>query len=86
MAYSSAMIQDERMPFPATGKEVEMILLSQLRESGKHRSHIISPIGGAEKWIQMNVFIKQKQPHRPRKQTTYGYQKGKLVGREKSAS
>lgn len=33
MEYSSATIQDEIVPFPATGKEVEMILLSQLRET-----------------------------------------------------
>ena len=30
--------------------------------------------------IQMNLFIKQKQTHRLRKQT-YGYQRGKVVGR-----
>ena len=70
------------MPFPATRKEVEMILLSQLREPGKQKSHVISHIGGAEKWIQINVFTKEKQPHRLRKET-YGYQKGKVVGREK---
>ena len=30
----------------------------------------------SEKMIQMNLFIKQKQTHRLRKQT-YGYQRGK---------
>ena len=32
--------------------------------------------------IQMNLFTKQKQTHRLRKQT-YGYQRGKLGGRDK---
>ena len=34
------------------------------------------------KKIQMNLFTKQKQTYRYRKQT-YGYQRGKVVGREK---
>ena len=33
----------------------------------------------------MNLFAKQKQTHRHRKQT-YGYQKGKGVGRDKLGS
>ena len=32
--------------------------------------------------IQMNLFAKQKQTHRLRKQT-YGYQRGKIAGRDK---
>ena len=32
-----------------------------------------------KKMIQMNLFTKQKQTHRFRKQT-YGYQKGKVKG------
>ena len=31
--------------------------------------------------IQMNLFMKEKQTHRHRKQT-YGYQKGKVGGRD----
>ena len=38
----------------------------------------------SEKIIQMNLFTKQKQTHRLRKQT-YGYQRGKLGGRNKLA-
>ena len=33
--------------------------------------------------IQMNLFTKEKQTHRHRKQT-YGYQMGKVAGRDKS--
>ena len=32
--------------------------------------------------IQVNLFTKQKQTHRHRKQT-YGYQRGKGIGRDK---
>ena len=32
--------------------------------------------------IQMNLFTKQKQTHRHRKQT-YGYQRGKRAGEDK---
>ena len=31
----------------------------------------------------MNLFTKQKQTHRLRKQTTYGYQRGMVGGRDK---
>ena len=34
------------------------------------------------KMIQRNVFTEQKQTHRHRKET-YGYQRGKVVGRDK---
>ena len=36
----------------------------------------------SKKYIQMNLFMKQKQTHRHRKQT-YGYQRGKAGGRDK---
>ena len=34
------------------------------------------------KIIEINLYIKQKQTHRPRKKT-YGYQRGEVVGRDK---
>ena len=40
---------------------------------------MISLICGIQKMIQMNLFTKQKQTHRHRKQT-YGYQRGKVGG------
>ena len=35
-----------------------------------------------KKYIQMNLFTKQKQSHRSRKET-YGYQRGNTEGRDK---
>ena len=46
----------------------------------KDQSYMISLICGIEKIIQMNLFTKQKQTHRHRKQI-YGYQRGKVRGR-----
>ena len=40
------------------------------------RQRKTSLLCGVLKMIQMNIFIKQKQTHRHRKQT-YGYQRGK---------
>ena len=36
----------------------------------------------SKKMMQMNLFTKQKQTHRHRKQT-YGYQRGKMGGKDK---
>ena len=46
MEYSSAIKKDEIMPFPATGKEVEMIILNEVSETGKDKYHMISLLGG----------------------------------------
>ena len=45
-------------------------------KSDKDKYHMISLICRLQKMIQMNLFTKQKQTHRCRKQT-YGYQRGK---------
>ena len=47
-------------------------------KSDKDKYHMISIISEIKKMIQMNLFTKQKQTHRHRKQT-YGY-KGERVG------
>ena len=46
MEYYSAIKKHEIMPFPATGKEVEMIILNEVSETGKDKYHMISLLGG----------------------------------------
>ena len=65
------------MPFAATRKDLEIIKLSEVRQTEKERYHMISLMCGIfKKMIQMNLFTKQKRTYRRRKQT-YGYQRGK---------
>ena len=52
------------MTFPATGRKVEVIILSEVGEIGQDKNHIVSLLGGILKWRQMNFFTKEKQPHR----------------------
>lgn len=40
--YYSAMNKHEIMAFPAMGKQVEMIIQSEVSETGKHKYHMIS--------------------------------------------
>ena len=55
----------------------EIVILGEVTQTEKDRYYMISLICGVKKKIlQMNLFTKQKQIHRPRKQT-YTYQKGK---------
>lgn len=46
MEYYSAMDKDEIMAFPAMGKEAEMIVQSEVSETGKHKYHRIPLTGG----------------------------------------
>ena len=64
------------MPFAATWMDLEMIILSEVSQT---KTNIIWYHLYVEfkKMIQMNLFTKQKQTHRHRKQT-YGYQRGKV--------
>jgi len=67
------------MPFAATWKDLEVIILSTVyskldRERQTYHSYVES-----KKMIQMNLFTKEKQTHKHRKQT-YGYQRGKVRG------
>ena len=46
MEYSSAIRKNERMPFAATGMELEFIILSEVSQKEKDKYHMISPICG----------------------------------------
>ena len=72
--------KEGKMTVAATWIDLEIIILSELsqRKANSIWYHLYME---SKKKIQMNLFTKQKQTHRHRKQT-YGYQKGK-VGRDK---
>ena len=72
----SAIKKNEIMPFAVAWMDLER------STSDRDRYHMISLICGIFKMIQMNLFTKQKQTHRLRKQT-YGYQREKVSGRNK---
>ena len=57
---------------------LELIILNKVSMTNKDKYHDITYMYDS-KMIQMNLFAKQKQTHRHRKQT-YGYQRGKEIG------
>ena len=63
--------KNEIMPFAATWMDLEIIILSEVRQ---RKTNIIwyHLYVESKKMIQMNLFTKQKQTHRHRKQI-YGY-------------
>ena len=61
------------MPFAATWMDLKIIILSEVSQKEKNKYHVVSLICGIYKMLQMNLFTKQKQSHRQRKQI-YGYQ------------
>ena len=67
--------KNDIMPLVATWMDTEIIILSEVCQTEKDKYHMLSLM------TQMNVFSKQKQIHRNRKQT-YGYQRGKGQGEE----
>ena len=77
--YYSAIRKKEIMPFEATWMDLEITILNEVSQPEKDRYHMTLLICRIKKKIQINLFTKQKQAHRYRKQT-YSYQKGKGVG------
>ena len=70
MEYYSAIKKNEIIPFAATW--IEIIILSEVNQI-KQISQDITYMWNLKNMIQMNLFTKQKQTCRPRKQT-YGLQ------------
>ena len=61
------------MPLAATWMDLEIVILSEVGQTEKDQYHMVSLIWGIlKKMIQMNLFTKQKQTHRPRERI-YGY-------------
>ena len=60
-----------------------MIILNGVSQTEKDKYHMLSLICGLYNMIQMNLFPKQKQTQRHRKQTC-GSQRGKWLGEDKS--
>ena len=66
--------KNEIMPLAAAWMALEMIILSEISQKEKDTYRLYTK---SLKMIQMNLFIKQKQIHRHRKQS-YGYPRGKV--------
>ena len=73
--YYSATKENEIMSFAATWMDLEIIILSKVRQKEKDKYHMISLTCGIESMTQMNLFTKQKQTHKCREQT-FGCQGG----------
>ena len=70
MEYDSVIKKNEIMSFAATQMYLEIVILSEVSQTEKKKYHMISVLCGLEKeMIQMNLFTKQKESHRLRKQT-----------------
>ena len=67
--YYSAIRKSEIMQFAATWMDLEIIILSEVSQIEKDKYHMISLICVIYKKIQMNLFTKQKQTHRLRRQS-----------------
>ena len=69
------------MPFAATWMDLETVILSEVRQTERYISYDITYMWNLKKMVQMNLFTKQKQSQRCRKQF-YGYQE-RSGGRDK---
>ena len=78
MEYYSAIKKNEVMPFTATWMDLDIVILSEVSQT-KTNTIWYHLYVESKKMIQINLFTKQKQTHRPRKRT-YGYQRGKVGG------
>ena len=76
MEYYSAIKNNQIMPFAATWMDLEIVILSEVSQTGKDKYCMILLICGIKNMMQMNLFTKQKQTHRLRERT-YGYWGGR---------
>ena len=82
MEYYSAIKKNEIKTFAATGMDLEIVILSEVsqREKDRYLPYDITYMWNLKKKkILMNLFPKQKEIHRHKKQI-YGYQRGKGEG------
>ena len=69
------------MPFAATWMDLEIVLLSEVRQRKRNIVWYHLYVESKKKMIQMNLLTKQKQIHKLRERT-YGYQGVRMVGRD----
>ena len=68
------------MPFETSQMDLEIVILSEASQADTERQiSDIAYMWNLKKQVQVNLFTKQKQSHRCRKQT-YGYQEEKGEG------
>ena len=63
MEYYSAITKNEIMLFTATWMDLEIIILSKVRQKEKDKYHMISLTCGIESMTQMNLFTKIGRAH-----------------------
>ena len=68
MEYYSA-IKNEIMPLATTWVDLEMIILNEINQKKRGKYHMILLICTIQNVTQMNLFTKQKQSQRNKKQT-----------------
>ena len=69
------------MPVAATWMDLEIVLLSEVRQRKRNIVWYHLYVESKKKMIQMNLLTKQKQIHKLRERT-YGYQGVRMVGRD----
>ena len=62
MEYYSAIKRNKIMPFVATWMDIELIILSEVRQRKTNRCYHL--YAESKKIIQMNLLTKQKETHR----------------------
>ena len=73
MEYYSVIRKNEIMSFALAWMDVEIVIISEVRQRKTNKLIWYHLYVDSTKLIQMNLFTKQKQTHRLRKRS-YGYQ------------